>query len=62
MMSAAYQGLLLRHLAYARSWIDGLRHRLEFRALLAEAEDRYRSAVDAFVRAGGDRLLGSVGT
>lgn len=44
------------------SWIDGLRHRLEFRALLAEAEDRYRSAVDAFVRAGGDRLLGSVGT
>ena len=44
------------------SWIDGLRHRPEFRALLAEAEDRYRSAADAFVRAGGDRLLGSVGT
>ena len=44
------------------SWIDGLRHRPEFRVLLAEAEVRHRSAAEAFVRAGGDRLLGSVGT
>ena len=43
-------------------WIDSLRHRSEFRALLAEAETRHRSAADAFVRAGGDRLLGVVGT
>jgi non-specific serine/threonine protein kinase len=41
-------------------WIDGVRHRPEFRALLAEAEARHRTAADAFVRAGGDRLLGSV--
>ena len=43
-------------------WIDGLRHRPEFRALLADAETRHRRAADAFLRAGGDRLLGSVGT
>lgn len=41
-------------------WIDSLRHRAEFRALLAEAEARHRHAADAFVRAGGDRLLGVV--
>ena len=41
-------------------WIDAVRHRSEFRGLLAEAEKRHRSAADAFVRAGGDRLLGVV--
>ena len=42
-------------------WIDGVRHRAEFRNLLAEAEGRHRQAADAFMRAGGDRLLGAVG-
>jgi len=41
-------------------WMDPVRHRSEFRGLLAEAEKRHRSAADAFVRAGGDRLLGVV--
>ena len=43
-------------------WIDTVRHRPEFRTLLADAETRHRQAADAFLRAGGDRLLGSVGT
>ena len=43
-------------------WIDSLRHRVEFRTLLADAEARHRRAADAFVSAGGDRLLGVVGT
>jgi serine/threonine protein kinase/tetratricopeptide (TPR) repeat protein len=42
-------------------WIDSVRHRPEFRGLLADAEGRHRRAADAFLRAGGDRLLGSVG-
>ncbi len=42
-------------------WIDSVRHRPEFRALLGEAEASHRRAADAFVRAGGDRLLGAVG-
>ena len=42
------------------SWIDSLRHRPEFRVVLAEAEAGHRHAADAFERAGGDRLLGSV--
>jgi TolB-like protein len=42
------------------SWVDSLRHLSEFRALLAEAEARHRAAADAFVRAGGDRLLGGI--
>ena len=44
------------------SWIDSLRHRPEFRRLAAEAEGRHRRALEAFVRAGGDRLLGVVGS
>jgi tetratricopeptide (TPR) repeat protein len=43
-------------------WIDSLRHLPEFRTILNDAETRYRSAFDAFVRTGGDRLLGVVGT
>jgi hypothetical protein len=43
-------------------WIDSVRHRPEFRTVLADAETRHRHAADAFLRAGGDRLLGSVGT
>jgi hypothetical protein len=42
------------------SWIDNLRHRPDFRVLLADAEARHRRAIDAFERAGGDRLLGSI--
>lgn len=43
------------------AWVDSLRHRPQFRVMLATAEARYRSAAEAFVRAGGDRLLGAVG-
>jgi serine/threonine protein kinase/tetratricopeptide (TPR) repeat protein len=41
-------------------WIDSLRSRSAFRTLLAEAETRHRHAADAFLRVGGDRLLGTV--
>jgi serine/threonine protein kinase/tetratricopeptide (TPR) repeat protein len=41
------------------SWLDSLRHRAEFRAVLSEAEVRHRHAAGAFERAGGNRLLGS---
>ena len=42
-------------------WVDSLRHRPKFRSLLSIAEARHRSAAEAFVRAGGDRVLGVVG-
>ena len=41
-------------------WMDSLRQRPQFRALLADADARHRRAADAFVKAGGDRLLGGV--
>ncbi|HKW57822.1 MAG TPA: protein kinase [Candidatus Acidoferrum sp.] len=39
-------------------WLDGLRARGEFTALLREAHERNREASAAFVAAGGDALLG----
>jgi serine/threonine protein kinase/tetratricopeptide (TPR) repeat protein len=39
-------------------WVDSLRHLPAFRRLLDDCESRHRQALDAFVRAGGDRLLG----
>jgi tetratricopeptide (TPR) repeat protein len=41
-------------------WIDSLRHRADFRRLLADAETRHRRATDTFLNAGGDELLGIV--
>ena len=41
-------------------WLDPLRSTPQFRAVLAEAESRHRTAAEAFARAGGDRLLGLV--
>ena len=41
-------------------WIDSLRHRADFRKLLAEAESRHRRARDTFLNVGGDELLGIV--
>ena len=41
-------------------WLDPLRGESKFAAILRRAESRYRDAVAAFVKAGGDRVL-SVG-
>jgi serine/threonine protein kinase len=41
-------------------WVDSLRHRAEFRKVLADAESRHRRAMDAFLSVGGDELLGIV--
>ena len=41
-------------------WIDSLRHRADFRKLLADAEGRHRRATDTFLTVGGDELLGIV--
>ena len=41
-------------------WIDSLRHRADFRKLLADAEARHRRAMDAFMSVGGHELLGIV--
>ena len=40
------------------SWLDPLRARPDFRRLLARAETQRRAAIDAFMVAGGERLLG----
>ena len=42
------------------AWLDPIRSTSQCRALLSEAHDRHRTAVEAFARAGGDRLLGVV--
>jgi hypothetical protein len=39
-------------------WLDGLRADPQFRTVLRTAETCYRGALDAFLAAGGDRLLG----
>ena len=41
-------------------WIDSVRHRADFRALLEEAEARHRRARDTFLSVRGDELLGIV--
>jgi Tfp pilus assembly protein PilF len=41
-------------------WLDPLRMTPEFQEVLALAEAQYRDAADAFVAAGGERLLGRV--
>ncbi|MGB2713866.1 MAG: FlgO family outer membrane protein [Vicinamibacterales bacterium] len=41
-------------------WVDSLRHRADFRKLLAEAESSHRRATDTFLSVGGDELLGIV--
>lgn len=41
-------------------WVDSLRHRPDFRRLLADAETRHRRATDTFLSVGGDELLGIV--
>jgi serine/threonine protein kinase/tetratricopeptide (TPR) repeat protein len=43
-------------------WLDSVRHRAEFRRLLADAEGRHRRAADMFLQVGGDRLLGIIDT
>jgi hypothetical protein len=40
-----------------RQWLDPLRSTTRFRALLADAEARYRKAAEAFARAGGESLI-----
>ena len=46
---------------YARDpWLDPLRSAPEFQDVLAFAQSRYREAADAFVDAGGERMLGSL--
>ena len=46
---------------YARDpWLDPLRAEPEFQDVVAVAESHYRDAADAFVAAGGERLLGRV--
>jgi hypothetical protein len=46
---------------YARDpWLDPLRTSREFQDVLTLAEAQYRDAADAFVAAGGERLLGRV--
>jgi hypothetical protein len=40
------------------SWLDPLRARPDFRRLLERAEVQRRAALDAFIVAGGERLLG----
>jgi serine/threonine protein kinase/tetratricopeptide (TPR) repeat protein len=39
-------------------WLDGLRTDPQFRTLVRTAETNYRGALDAFLAAGGDHLLG----
>jgi hypothetical protein len=39
-------------------WLDALRARSDFRRLLDRAEAQRRAALDAFIVAGGERLLG----
>jgi len=41
-------------------WLDPLRSTPEFQEVLAFAEAQYRDAADAFVAAGGERMLGSL--
>jgi tetratricopeptide (TPR) repeat protein len=42
-------------------WLDSLRSKSEFNAIMRSAEAGYRDAADAFVKAGGEQMLGSVG-
>ena len=41
------------------AWLDPLRERPDFQAMLRDAEQRHRDALAAFVEAGGPRLLGA---
>ena len=40
-------------------WLDGLRRRLDFLAILQQANVRHREARAAFIQAGGEALLGA---
>ena len=42
-------------------WLDPLRTEREFRKILGLAEAQCRDATDAFVAAGGERILGPLG-
>jgi TolB-like protein/tetratricopeptide (TPR) repeat protein len=53
--ASGYSGLPL---LVVDPWVDALRGRSDFRALLDNAEERRRQAAAAFVDAGGERLLG----
>jgi hypothetical protein len=40
------------------AWLDGLRSRLDFLAIVEKAQRRHEEALAAFVEAGGETLLG----
>jgi hypothetical protein len=42
-------------------WLDRLRHRQDFSAILEKAADRQQAARAAFVKAGGETVLGVEG-
>ena len=39
-------------------WLDPLRHRTDFLEIVRKAEHRHQEALEAFIQAGGEALLG----
>ena len=62
MFRRAVEGGFHAYAMYAQDpWLDPLRTEREFREILGLAEAQYRDAADAFVAAGGERILGPLG-
>lgn len=62
MFRRAVEGGFHAYAMYAQDpWLDPLRTEREFQEILGFAEAQYRDAADAFVAAGGERILGPLG-
>ena len=56
--AASSEGLQACRRCTTSAWFDPLRSRPEFRVVVARAEEQKRAAMDAFIIAGGERVVG----